>query len=257
MLPTIVFCFERALMSQPLLQVIDLKKKYGDTQALKGVSFSVEKGEVFCLLGVNGAGKTTLSSILATLHPATSGDVLYNGKSIYSDLPEYRQHVGYCPQRPNLNPLLTVKENLYFAGKYFGMSDEQISARMHELNQRLGIDEYLTFKSNELSGGWKQRFMIARTLMHTPELVILDEPTVGLDPDIRHQLWYYIQHLKSQGVSVLLTTHYLDEAEKLSDRVCVLDRGEIKVIDTPANLMRSLGKKNLEDVFLHLTRKGE
>lgn len=121
-------------MSLPLLQVKDLKKQYGTTHALKGVSFSIKKGEVFCLLGVNGAGKTTLSSIIATLHPPTSGDVIYNGTSIYANLPAYRQHVGYCPQRPNLNPLLTVKDNLYFAGKYFGMSDDQISSRMHELN---------------------------------------------------------------------------------------------------------------------------
>ena len=128
-------------MSHPLLQVVDLKKQYGHTHALKGVSFSLKKGEIFCLLGVNGAGKTTLSSILATLHPPTSGDVLYKGVSIYTDLPEYRQQVGYCAQKPNLNPLLTLKENLYFAGKYFGMSDDQITGRLEELNQRLGIDE--------------------------------------------------------------------------------------------------------------------
>jgi len=242
-------------MSQSLLQVKDLKKQYGSHHALKGVSFSIEPGEVFCLLGVNGAGKTTLSSIIATLHPATSGDVLYEGKSIYNDVPSYRQQIGYCAQKPNLNPLLTVKENLYFAGKYFGMSDDQINSRLVELHQRLGIDEYLSFKSDELSGGWKQRFMIARTLMHNPRLVILDEPTVGLDPDIRRQLWYYIQHIKSQGVSVLLTTHYLDEAENLADRVCVLSQGEVKLIDTPKNLMKSFDKKNLEEVFLQLTRK--
>ncbi len=242
-------------MSQPLLQVKDLKKKYGRVQALKGVSLTLEKGEVFCLLGVNGAGKTTLSSILATLHPPTSGEILYNGKSIYDELAVYRANIGYCAQKPNLNPLLTVKQNLYFAGKYFGMSDEQIAERIEDLNQRLGINEYLSFKPPELSGGWKQRIMIARTLLHTPEFVILDEPTVGLDPAIRHQLWYYIQHIKNDGATVLLTTHYLEEAEELADRVCILDQGEVKVIDTPERLMNSFKSETLEEVFLQLTRK--
>jgi len=244
-------------MNQSLLQVENLKKQYGSHHALKGVSFTIQKGEVFCLLGVNGAGKTTLSSIIATLHPATSGDVLYKGTSIYHDLPSYRQHIGYCAQKPNLNPLLTAKENLYFAGKYFGMSDEQIEMRLEDLNQRLGINQYLAFTSDELSGGWKQRFMIARTMIHSPRLVIFDEPTVGLDPDIRRQLWYYIEHIKGQGASVLLTTHYLDEAEQLADRVCVLSKGEVKLIDTPENLLKSFNKKNLEDVFLQLTHMEE
>lgn len=242
-------------MGQPFLRVLDLKKKYGSVTALKGVSLELKKGEVFCLLGVNGAGKTTLSSIIATLHPPTSGDVQFNGVSIYRDIAAYRQQVGYCAQKPNLNPLLSLKQNLELAGHYFGLSAEQIKERLHELDQRLGINEYLNFKSDQLSGGWKQRFMIARTLIHQPELVILDEPTVGLDPDIRHQLWYYIKHIRSQGTTVLLTTHYLDEAEELADRVCVLDRGEVKMIDTPANLMKSFQEESLEDVFLQLTRK--
>ena len=242
-------------MSHPLLQVVDLKKQYGSIHALKGVSLELRKGEIFCLLGVNGAGKTTLSTILATLHPPTSGDVLFNGTSIYQDISAYREQVGYCAQKPNLNPLLTLKENLVFAGHYFGMSPQKIEERLHELDQCLGISEYLSFKSSELSGGWKQRFMIARTLMHQPEIVILDEPTVGLDPDIRHKLWYYIKHLKSQGTTVLLTTHYLDEAEELADRVCILDRGKIKTIDTPQNLMNRFKKDNLEDVFLQIMRE--
>ncbi len=242
-------------MSHPLLQVVNLKKQYTNTHALRGVSLELHKGEVFCLLGVNGAGKTTLSTILATLHPPTSGDVLFNGVSIYKDISAYRARVGYCAQKPNLNPLLTLKENLVFAGHYFGLSQKEIDDRLHDLDQRLGISEYLNFKSTELSGGWKQRFMIARTLMHKPELVILDEPTVGLDPDIRHKLWYYIKHIKSQGTTVLLTTHYLDEAEELADRVCVLDRGEIKIIDTPQNLMSAFKEDNLEKVFLQLMHK--
>ncbi len=241
-------------MNIPLLNVQNIKKQYGKFHALKGVSLDLYPGEVVGLLGVNGAGKTTLSSIIATLHPPTSGDILYQGKSIFADVPEYRQHTGYCPQKPNLNPLLTIHDNLWFAGKYYGMSNDQINKRMEELNQRLGINKFLKSYSNELSGGWKQRYMIARTLMHSPKIVILDEPTVGLDPDIRQQLWYFIRHMRDKGMCVLLTTHYLDEAEALSDRICLLDNGQIKIIDTPANLMKTFEKGKLEDVFLELTK---
>ena len=242
-------------MSKPLLEIKDIEKRYDNVQALKGVSLDLYPGEVVGLLGVNGAGKTTLSSIIATLHPPTRGDILYNGVSIYKDVPDYLQHIGYCPQKPNLNPLQTLKDNLVFAGKYYGMNNQAIEERLKELNQRLGIDEYLSFYSPQLSGGWKQRYMIARTLIHSPKIVIFDEPTVGLDPNIRQQLWYYIKHLRDNGVCILLTTHYLDEAEQLSDRVCVLYNGEVKLIDTPQNLMKSFEKGRLEDVFLQLTQE--
>lgn len=242
-------------MTQPLLSIRSVEKQYGSTRALKGVSFDLYPGEVVGLLGVNGAGKTTLSTLIATLHPATNGDIIYNGTSIYSDIPEYRKHIGYCPQKPNLNPLLTVKENLEFAGKYYGMSNAEIENRLKELNTYLGINKYLHVKPDELSGGWKQRYMIARTLMHSPKIIILDEPTVALDPGIRNQLWLYIEQIKAQGVCILLTTHYLEEAEKLSDRVVLLAAGEIKLIDTPENLMRTFKLGRLEDVFLELTQE--
>lgn len=241
-------------MSNALLEVFDLTKQYKTVMALKGVSLQLYKGEIVCLLGVNGAGKTTLSSIIATLHPPTSGDILFDGVSIYSDLPNFRKRIGYCPQKPNLNPLLTLKDNLFFAGKYYGMSNESIAQRIDELNERLGIGEYLQVHTDQLSGGWKQRYMLARTLLHKPELIILDEPTVGLDPDIRHQLWYYIEHIATQGVTVLMTTHYLDEAEELADRVCLLDKGLVKLIETPQKLMEASTHKRLEDVFIELTR---
>jgi len=242
-------------MQNSLIAVHSIKKQYGATQALKGVSLDIEKGEILSLLGVNGAGKTTLSTIIATVHPPTSGDVLFGGQSIYADLPEYRKHIGYCPQKPNLNPLLTVKQNLIFAGQYFGMSEHAVEERLEKFNIQLGTDKYLNAFPTELSGGWKQRYMLARTLIHSPRLVILDEPTASLDPEIRNQLWEYIKQIKTEGVSVLLTTHYLEEAEQLSDRVVVLHAGEIKLIDTPQNLMSSFNKGTLEDVFLELTQQ--
>jgi len=222
---------------------------------LKGVSLDVYKGEILGLLGVNGAGKTTLSSIIATLHPPTEGDIEFEGRSIYEDVATYRYKMGFCPQRPNLNPELTLEQNLRLSGSYYGMSKEQIDTRLEQLIKQFGLQQYLHQKANVLSGGFKQRFMIARALMHNPQLVILDEPTVGLDPHIRRQLWQQIRDLKQLGVTVILTTHYLDEAEQLSDRVCVLDGGLIRLIETPDNLKADFNMKNLEDVFIALMSK--
>lgn len=243
-------------MDDTLIQIKNIKKIYGTNgksiEALKGVTFDIKKGEVLSLLGVNGAGKSTLSSIIATLHPATSGDIVYKNSSIYNDLPGFRMRLGYCPQKPNLNPNLTLEQNLLFAGRLYGMHDEQITQRIVVLAKRFGLESYLTQKAEILSGGYKQRFMIARSLIHNPEFIILDEPTVGLDPQIRRSLWDAIKELKKDGITVLLTTHYLDEAEKLSDRVVILDKGHIKLIDTPDKLMADFKQKNLEDVFIEL-----
>lgn len=243
-------------MTNVLLQIQNITKIYKATNktidALKGVSLDIYKGEVLSLLGVNGAGKSTLSSIIATLHPPTSGDILYKNRSIYNDLPTFRMRLGYCPQKPNLNPHLTLEQNLLFAGRLYGMNDDHIKDHIHILAQRLGLENYLAQKAEVLSGGYKQRFMIARSLIHNPEFIILDEPTVGLDPHIRRSLWDVIRELKKDGITVLLTTHYLDEAEKLSDRVVILDQGLIKLIDTPDKLMADFKQKNLEDVFIEL-----
>lgn len=245
-------------MAIPLLSIKNIKKTYTTKEktfeALKGVSLDIYKGEVLGLLGVNGAGKSTLSSIIATLHPASSGDITYNGASIYNDLPSFRMRLGYCPQKPNLNPYLTLEQNLIFAGRFYGVPEDAIKERIAILAKRFGLQDYLQEKAAILSGGYKQRFMIARSLIHQPEFIILDEPTVGLDPHIRRNLWTMIKELKNDGITVLLTTHYLDEAEKLSDRVCILDKGLIKLIDTPDKLMADFKQKNLEDVFIELLK---
>jgi len=243
-------------MNSILLELKDVKKRYQDTKrvvhALKGVTFNIFKGEIIGLLGVNGAGKTTLSSILATLHPVSDGDILYNGVSIYKDVPEYRKIIGFCPQKPNLNPMLSIEQNLTFAGRYYGLSKQDVEQRKATLMKKYELEQYKDSFPRALSGGYQQRAMIARALMHNPKLVILDEPTVGLDPHIRHQLWDNIKSLKKEGVTVILTTHYLDEAEILSDRICILDKGKIKLIDTPENLKTKYKKSKLEDVFIQL-----
>lgn len=243
-------------MSQPLLQIQNVTKQYFGssrvTYALKGVSFDIYPGEIVGLLGVNGAGKTTLSSIIASLHPATSGDVLFHGASIYDDIIAYRRNLGFCAQKQNLAEHMTVKEHLEFAGRYFLMPSDEITQRVNELVQLFGLDNYLNQHPSELSGGYKQRLLIARSIIHRPQLVILDEPTVALDPHIRRLLWDIIKGLKNQGISVVLTTHYLDEAEILSDRICLLSEGVVRLIETPQMLMSSYNKERLEDVFLQL-----
>ncbi len=240
-----------------LLSVENITKSYpGGLQALKGVSLEICQGEVFGLLGANGAGKTTLSGIIAGLHPATSGDLKTIDGSIYQNIIKYRQSVGFCPQKPNVDLLLTMEQNLQFAGRYFGLSEAKIAERIAYLAERLGLSNYLKSQAGMLSGGYRQRFVIARALIHEPKLVILDEPTVGLDPHIRQQLWDVIRDLRHEGVTVLLTTHYLDEAEALSDRVCILDQGKIRLIDTPDQLKSIYGKGRLEDVFVQLMSEG-
>jgi ABC-2 type transport system ATP-binding protein len=239
-------------VSVPLLQIKNVKKLYGDYEALKGVSLDVHAGTIVGLLGPNGAGKTTLSSIVASLKPATSGSVLFEGKSIYDDIVSYRQKIGFCPQKPNLNKHLTLSQNLTRAGSYFGMSPEHTEERIKELSRHFQLTAYLNHHPSDLSGGYKQRFSLARALLHNPKVIILDEPTVALDPHIRNQLWNYIKELANLGIAVLLTTHYLDEAELLSDKVCVLDKGVVEHIDTPQNLMSMFNKNTLEEVFIHL-----
>jgi len=244
---------------QPILDIQHLSKVYksGKTtvRALNNVSLSINSGEIIGLLGVNGAGKTTLSSILATLHPATSGTVLFNGVPIYDNMYAYRQALGFCPQKPNLDALLSVRENLLFAGRYFLMPEDLIRARVDELLEQLYLTKYADFEINALSGGTKQRVLIARALVHSPRIVILDEPTVGLDPDVRRSLWDLIKNLKNQGITVILTTHYLDEAEYLSDRICILHQGNIMLTETVASLQQRYEQTKLEDIFLALMRE--
>lgn len=244
-----------------LLQINDVTKTFNDgvitIKALKGVTLEIMQGEVLSLLGINGAGKTTLSSIIATLNPATSGDITQNGASIYKDIVSFRKTIGFCPQKPNIDMMLTIEQNLEFTGRYFCMDKETIKSRTQYLLKRFGLEKYAQSKASILSGGYKQRFLIARTLMHSPQLVIFDEPTVGLDPHVRRDIWQVIKDLKKDNVTVLLTTHYLDEAEQLSDRVCLLDKGIIQLIDTPENLKKMHNQSNLEEVFIKLIKESE
>ena len=219
-------------------------------EALKGISLDIHSGEVLGLLGVNGAGKTTLSSILATLHPPTSGELLWQGVSVYKDLFNFRKSIGYCPQNPNIEKNFSLEQNLLTMGRCYGLTPTQTQERTDRLLTQFQLEPYARAYVSQLSGGYRQRFLIARALVHEPAFVILDEPTVGLDPHIRREIWEVIRSLQAQNVTVLLTTHYLDEAETLSDRVCLIHGGTVRTIDTPDNLKRFHQKNNLEEVFL-------
>jgi ABC-2 type transport system ATP-binding protein len=246
---------------RPLLQLRDVRKTYRhegkEINALQGVSFDINAGEIIGLLGVNGAGKTTLSSIIATLHPATSGTLLYQGQNVYDNLLQFRYELGYCPQKINVDKSLTIKENLWYAGRFYGLEEPYLSERVAQLLAQFSLEKYADMKPEVLSGGYARRLLLARALIHKPKLVILDEPTVGLDPHIRRQLWDIVKQLKAEGITVILTTHYLDEAEELSDRVVVLEKGQVRVIETPANLKALYNMGNLEDVFLHLMNQNK
>lgn len=239
-----------------LIELRNIKKTYKSgkqiTEALKDVSFSIYPGEIIALLGINGAGKTTLSSILSALHAPTSGEFLFNNQSVYNDLNAYKQTIGLCQQKPNLDTDLTVYENLLFAGRYYLINEQQLRMRIEDVLKEFDLTHYRDFHIDHLSGGYRQRVMIARAIIHKPTIVILDEPTVGLDPNVRRQIWQTIAHLRQQGTTVILTTHYLDEAEFLSDRVVILHNGKILLIDKAEHLKQNYQKSNLEEVFLHL-----
>lgn len=239
-------------MKKTLLQAHNVTKWYDKHRALHDFSFKFESGEILALLGANGAGKSTISSILASLRTPTSGEITYDGISIYEDIAAYRAIIGYCPQKPTFNNLMTVYDNLWYSASFYGISRAERESRIRDLATRFGLVDHLQKYPNELSGGLLQRCTIARALIHNPKIIILDEPTVGLDPHVRRNLWDIIRQLKSPDTLIILTTHYLDEAEYLADRLCVLKQGEIALVDTPKNLMNSKNAARLEDAFVSL-----
>ena len=248
-------------MPTPIITVQNLVKKYGNFTAVNGISFEVNPGEIFGLLGPNGAGKSTTLEIIETLREKTSGEIWVNGFNIDSAPEAIKKIIGVQLQTAGFYPSLTLTELIeLFIGLY------QTSIDPLELLKKVNLTDKANAKFKQLSGGQKQRFSIATTLINKPTIVFLDEPTTGLDPQARRNLWDLIKEIRDNGTTVIITTHYMDEAEVLCDRVAIIDSGEIIAIDTPNALIDALvasgfekvkevKKANLEDVFIHRTGK--
>ena len=249
-------------MSQTILKVKDLKKVYGDKPAVDGISFDVKKGEIFGILGPNGAGKTTTLEMIETLRPIDGGTITVSGIDVETRPNDIKQIIGVQPQTAAFQDKQKLSEIIEMFAAAYG---EKVSVKEFLDDVELG-DKINDFAEN-LSGGQRQRLSIAAALVHSPKLFFLDEPTTGLDPQARRNLWDLIKSVRDKGVTVILTTHYLEEAELLCDRVAIMDNGKIIALDTPRNLVKQLLKRgftkeqeveqaNLEDVFIDLTGKG-
>ena len=208
----------------------------GEIVALQGLDLQIHEGEFFGLLGPNGAGKTTTIGILTTRVKPTSGTALIGGADVARQHVAVRQRIGVVPQRPNPDRGLNVLENLVFHAAYFGISSSVATARANELLDQLGILDKSHAKVDQMSGGQQQRLMIARALIHEPRVIFLDEPTVGLDPQTRLSLWEILRRLHAEGRTIVMTTHYMEEADKLCDRIAIVDRGQLLELDTPEAL---------------------
>ncbi len=219
------------------ISATNLKKSYGEVQALDGISLSVEQGEFFGLLGPNGAGKTTFINTLVGLVKKSGGDASVFGYDIESDYREARDRIGLAPQEYNVDRFFPIREVLIHKAGYHGITDEEAASRAENALKTVGIYDKRNTRFDWLSGGMKRRFMLARALVTDPELLILDEPTAGVDVELRHDLWEIITELNDAGTTILLTTHYIEEAERLCDRVAIMDQGRKLTVASPESLM--------------------
>jgi ABC-2 type transport system ATP-binding protein len=245
------------------LEIKNLKKRYkGGVQALKGVSLYIKPGQFMGLLGPNGAGKSTLIHSIMGLTVPTSGTAAVFGHNVVKDYQAARALSGLAPQETNLDWFLTVEESLDFHGGYYGMPKAERTKRINKLLKDFSLEDKRNVSTRILSGGMKRRLVLARALMHQPKLLILDEPTAGVDVELRLELWRYMQQENKAGTSILLTTHYIEEAEELCDHIALINHGEIVDQGTPDELRKKFKKKTLEDVYLsvvgreELTREG-
>ncbi len=240
------------------LHITDLVKRYpAGVEALRGVSLDIEPGEFFGLLGPNGAGKSTLIHCATGLAAPTSGAIQVFGHDAIDHYGEARQAVGLAPQELNIDWFLTVEETLDYHAGYFGMPKRERRERTDELLETFSLTEKRHERTRTLSGGMKRRLILARALMHRPRLLILDEPTAGVDIELRLELWHYVQRINQEGTTILLTTHYLEEAEQLCSRIAFINDGEIVAQGSSRELANRYGVPNLEDAYLALVGRKE
>lgn len=234
----------------PILEVRDLVKKYGDFTAVNGISFNVDEGEIFSLLGPNGAGKTTTISIISTLFAPTSGDATVCGHSVLKDAMAVKSCIGVVPQDLALYEDLSALENLLFWGKMYGLTGKHLTDRVAEVLDQIGLNDKAKQRVKTYSGGMKRRVNIGIGLLHKPKLLFMDEPTVGIDPQSRRAILDSVKELNRQGMTILYTTHYMEEAQELSDRVGIIDHGELIALGTQEELTRQVDET--DTLVLHI-----
>ncbi|NBO46234.1 MAG: ATP-binding cassette domain-containing protein [Actinobacteria bacterium] len=245
------------LDAAPMIAARGLTKNYDDFRAVDGIDFTVTRGESFGLLGPNGAGKSTTMRMIACTSQPTAGTLEILGRDTEHHGPWIRAHLGVVPQQDNLDRELTVRENLYIYGRYFGLPRSYINAKIDELLEFAQLEDKRESKVDALSGGMKRRLTIARALINEPEILMLDEPTTGLDPQARHVLWDRLFRLKERGVTLIITTHYMDEAEQLCDRLVVMDKGTFMAEGSPAGLIAQYSSKEVVEVRFGSERNQE
>ena len=235
------------------LEIKNLRKKYKNTVAVDGISFSIEKGEFFGFLGVNGAGKTTTIHCATGIATYSEGTILIEGIDAKKDYREARKKIGLSPQEFNVDIFTSVRKTLDYIGGYYGMKKADRERKINELLVQFDLLTHADKPFQALSGGLKRRVMLARALIHDPEILILDEPTAGIDVSMRHDLWNYLRDLNKKGKTILLTSHYLEEVEMLCDRIAIIHKGKIIAIDKKEVFLE--GGKKLEQRFLELTKE--
>lgn len=238
------------------IEIKELSKRYKDLTAVDRLSLTIGEGELFSLLGVNGAGKTTTIKMLSCLTRPSGGDALLNGRSILHDSGRVKSIIAVSPQETAVAPLLSVRENLALMAGIHGMSKAETAEKIAALSEKLGLDTVLSRKAGKLSGGWQRRLSIAMALISDPEILFLDEPTLGLDLLARSELWDLIRSLKGR-MTIVLTTHYMEEAEALSDRTGIMKNGRLIAVGTPAEIKARAGTERFEEAFVKLVKEAE
>jgi ABC-2 type transport system ATP-binding protein len=240
-------------MNEIVIRTKELTRKFGDFTAVDAITFEVKAGEIFGFLGANGAGKTTAMKILCGLLSPSSGEAKVAGFDVYKEAERIKQNIGYMSQKFSLYENLTVKENIRFFGGIYGIPKQELVKKSNDLIQRLGLGDEADKLVGSLPLGWKQKIAFSVAILHEPKIVFLDEPTGGVDPITRRQFWDLIYEAANRGITIFVTTHYMDEAE-YCDRVSIMVDGAIAALNTPSEMKKSFGVKSMNDVFLQLAR---
>ncbi len=242
-------------MNTNAIDIDNLTVRFESITAVNGLSLKIRWGELFGLLGPNGAGKTTTVNVLATLLKPTEGTVRIGDHDVTQEAAQIREMIGLCPQQPAFYPFLTGRENIELFGALHSVPKGELKTRTDDLIHRIGMEDHANRRAREYSGGMVRRVSTAMALIHNPRVALLDEPTVAMDPVSRHAVWDFIKELKNNGKAIVLTTHYMEEAAELCDRVAIIDEGRLVALGTPKELTEKYDAENLEAVFIQLTGK--